>query len=55
VRAYAAHVLRHLGKAARYVPVRRGDAVLGAPLLVARRAAIDAVVAEHARREEGSS
>ena len=54
VRAYATHVLRHLGKAARYEPSRRGDAVLGSSLFAERRAVIDSVVAEHARREESS-
>ena len=54
VRAYATHVLRHLGAAARYEPSRRGDAVLGSSLFAERRAVIDSVVAEHARRE-GSS
>ena len=50
VRAYATHVLRHLGAAARYEPARRGDAVLGSSLFAERRAVIDSVVAEHARR-----
>ena len=54
VRAYATHVLRHLGAAARYEPSRRGDAVLGSSLFAERRAVIDSVVAEHARREESS-
>ena len=55
VRAYATHVLRHLGAAARYEPARRGgDAVLGSSLWRSGgrlpTARSPHVVAEHARR-----